>query len=156
MQVLFSSFFRIGLPATHKFYTFAYMNKQELLRPIKFVLFSASAGLIQMGSFALLNELLNWKYWPCYLISLLLSIIWNFTFNRRFTFRSTANVPVAMMKVLGYYSVFVPSTTLLGSYLAETLMWNEYLVTFINMLLNVSTEYLFQRFVVYRNEIDNR
>ncbi|MBR2400893.1 MAG: GtrA family protein [Tidjanibacter sp.] len=128
---------------------------KELLRVVKFVLFSASAGIIQILSFTLLNELTDWPYYACYLPSLLLSILWNFTLNRKFTFHSTANVPVAMLKVLGYYCIFTPTTTLLGHYLAEGLLWNEYLVTAINMLLNLSTEYLFQRFVVYRNRIDD-
>jgi putative flippase GtrA len=127
---------------------------QEFWRFIKFALFSVSAGVIEIGAFALLNELTGWSYWPCYLIALLLSILWNFTLNRKFTFRSAANVPVAMMKVLGYYAVFVPATTLLGDYLADTLLWNEYLVTGINMALNFTTEFLFQRYIVFGNSID--
>lgn len=129
---------------------------KEWVRVLKFVLFSASAGVIQMGSFALLNEFTGWRYWPCYLISLLLSILWNFTFNRRFTFKSNANITRAMLLVLLFYAFFTPATTVLGDWLAEDLQWNEYLVTIINMLLNVSLEYLYQRFVVYRNRIDNR
>lgn len=129
---------------------------KEWVRILKFVLFSASAGVIQFGSFALLNELTEWRYWPCYLISLLLSILWNFTFNRRFTFKSKANIMKAMLLVLAFYAVFTPATTLLGDWLAEDLLWNEYVVTIINMLLNLSLEYLYQRFVVYRNHIDNR
>lgn len=130
-------------------------NAPEALRMVKFVLFSASAGIIQMGSFALLNELTGWSYWPCYLIALVLSVVWNFTLNRRFTFKSAANVPLAMAKVLGYYAVFTPLSTLLGNYLAESLLWNEYLVTALNMLLNLTTEYLFQRYVVYGRNVDN-
>ena len=129
---------------------------KEFWRFVKFALFSASAGIIELGAFALLNELTGWSYWPCYLIALLLSILWNFTLNRKFTFRSVANVPVAMLKVLGFYAVFVPVTTLLGDFLADTLYWNEYLVTGINMGLNFITEYLFQRYVVYGNSIDTR
>jgi putative flippase GtrA len=127
----------------------------EFWRFIKFALFSASAGIIEIGAFALLNELTEWTYWPCYLIALLLSILWNFTLNRKFTFRSVANVPVAMLKVLAFYAVFVPATTLLGSYLADTLHWNEYLVTGINMGLNFVTEYLYQKYVVYAGSIDS-
>ena len=123
---------------------------------LKFVLFSASAGIIQMGSFTLLNEFTGWRYWPCYLISLLLSILWNFTFNRRFTFKSDANITRSMLLVLAFYAVFTPATTILGEWLAEGLHWNEYLVTAINMLLNLTLEYLYQRYVVYRNKIDNR
>lgn len=129
-------------------------NNKELWRSVKFVLFSCSAGIIQMGSFALLNEFTPMAYWPKYLIALVLSVVWNFTLNRRFTFKSSNNVPKAMMQVLGYYCVFTPLSTWLGSYLAETLLWNEYLVTAINMLLNFSTEFLFDRFVVFRDSLD--
>ena len=131
-------------------------TSKEWVRILKFVLFSASAGIIQLGSFALLNELTPWRYWPCYLISLILSILWNFTFNRRFTFRSNANITRAMLLVLAFYAVFTPTTTCLGDWLAEDMHWNEYIVTIINMLLNLTLEYLYQRFVVYRNRIDNR
>ena len=130
------------------------MNKKELLRSLKFVLFSASAGVIQMGSFALLNELAGLEYWLSYLISLVLSVLWNFTFNRKFTFKSTGNVTRAMLLVALYYCAFTPFSTLLEDYLAGTLGWNEYIVTFLNMLLNMMTEFMFQRFVVYRNSVD--
>ena len=130
-------------------------SASEFIRMIKFVAFSMSAAVIQMGSFALLNELSGWNYWPCYLIALVLSVVWNFTLNRKFTFKSAANVPVAMLKVLGYYAVFTPLTTILGNYLAETLLWNEYLVTGINMALNLVTEYLFQRYVVFGKNMDD-
>lgn len=131
-------------------------KSQEWIRILKFVLFSASAGIIQFGSFALLNELTTWRYWPCYLISLILSILWNFTFNRRFTFKSNANFTRAMLLVLAFYAVFTPVTTILGNWLAEDIQWNEYIVQIINMLLNLTLEYIYQRFVVYRNRIDNR
>ena len=131
-------------------------KSQEWVRILKFVLFSASAGVIQFGSFALLNELTTWRYWPCYLISLILSILWNFTFNRRFTFKSNANFTRAMLLVMAFYAVFTPVTTILGDWLAEDIQWNEYIVQIINMLLNLTLEYIYQRFVVYRNRIDNR
>ena len=127
---------------------------KEFIRVIKFIGFSISAGVVEIVSFTLLNELIGWPYWPCYLIALVLSVLWNFTFNRKFTFKSANNVPIAMLKVLAYYAVFTPATTLLGNFLAETLGWNEYLVTGINMALNLSTEYLFDRFVVFRGTID--
>ena len=129
-------------------------DKKEFWRAVKFLLFSISAGVIEIVSFALLNELTPWSYWPCYLIALVLSVLWNFTLNRRFTFRSANNVPKAMLKVAAYYAVFTPLSTLLGNYLAETLGWNEYLVTAINMVLNFVTEYLFDTYVVFRGTID--
>ena len=121
---------------------------------VKFTLFSVSAGLIEIVSFSLLNELLHLPYWMSYLIALVLSVLWNFTLNRKFTFKSAANVPVAMLKVACYYAVFTPLSTLLEHQLAGNLGWNEYLVTAINMILNFVTEFLFQRFVVYRNSVD--
>ena len=132
----------------------AMKDKKEIWRAVKFLLFSASAGIIEIGSFALLNELTNWSYWPCYLIALVLSVLWNFTLNRKFTFRSANNVPIAMLKVALYYAVFTPLSTLLGNYLAETLGWNEYLVTAINMVLNFVTEFLYDTYVVFRGTID--
>ena len=127
---------------------------KEFLRVLKFIGFSVSAGVIEIISFTLLNELIGWPYWPCYLIALVLSVLWNFTFNRKFTFKSANNVPIAMLKVAAYYAVFTPATTLLGNFLAEDLGWNAYLVTGINMALNLSTEYLYDRFVVFRGTID--
>ncbi len=129
-------------------------NKKEFWRAVKFGIFSVSAGVIQIVSFSLLNELTQWSYWPCYLISLVLSVLWNFTLNRKFTFQSASNVPKAMALVFAYYCVFTPVTTLLGNYLAEELLWNEYIVTALNMVLNLSTEYLYQRFVVFRGSMD--
>jgi putative flippase GtrA len=131
------------------------MKKDELTRTIKFTLFSISAGLVQILSFTLMNELLDLPYWPCYLTALILSVIWNFTLNRKFTFKSANNVPVAMMKVLGYYAVFTPLSTIFGNWLAEDLLWNEYLVTILNMIINFVTEYLFDRFVVFGRSIDS-
>ncbi len=129
-------------------------KKKEALRAVKFTLFSASAGIIQMGSFALLNELLHLPYWLSYLIALVLSVLWNFTLNRKFTFKSATNIPIAMLKVACYYAVFTPLSTLLEHYLTTTLGWNEYLVTAINMILNFVTEFLYQRFFVFGKSID--
>ena len=128
---------------------------KEFARLIKFVLFSISAGLIQIGSFALFTTLFKgWSYWPCYLTSLILSIVWNFTLNRKFTFHSAANVPVAMLKTLLFYAVFTPVTTILGEYLTQTLLWNEYIVTILNMLANFVLEFLYQRYYVFGKTID--
>ena len=129
-------------------------KKKEALRAVKFTLFSASAGIIQMGSFALLNELLHLPYWLSYLIALVLSVLWNFTLHRKFTFKSATNIPIAMLKVACYYAVFTPLSTLLEHYLTTTLGWNEYLVTAINMILNFVTEFLYQRFFVFGKSID--
>jgi putative flippase GtrA len=130
------------------------MDKKEFLRSLKFLLFSISAGVIQLGGFALLNELLQLDYWVSYLAALVASVLWNFTFNRRYTFKSTENIGRAMLLVFAYYCVFTPVSTWLEHFLAGTQGWNEYLVTVINMLINFVTEFLFQRFVVYRKSLD--
>lgn len=130
-------------------------KKREAVRALKFLLFSISAGAIELIAFSLLNELTGWSYWPCYLIALTLSVLWNFTFNRKFTFKSAANVQVAMLKVLCYYLVFTPLSTKLGDYLSDTLLWNEYLVTILNMALNLITEFFYQRCFVYGKDVDS-
>ena len=127
-------------------------NKNGTLwQAVKFTLFSISAGVIQIGSFTLLNELLKMDYWPAYLIALLLSVIWNFTVNRRYTFKSAANVPIAMAKVFGFYLVFTPVSTILGN-MATGKGINEYIVLAVTMLSNMILEYLFCKFVVYKGQ----
>ena len=129
-------------------------NRKELIQSLKFALCSISAGLIQIGSFALLDVLTGWRYWPKYLISLVLSVIWNFTLNRNFTFKSSSNVPVAMFKVFLYYLVFTPLSTVFGQFLTDNLHINEFIVTIINMLLNFVTEYLYDKFIVFTDVKD--
>lgn len=131
-------------------------NKKELLRTIKFTLFSISAGIIEIVLFELLDHFTNWSYWVCYLIALVASVIWNYTLNREYTFKSTANVPVAMVKVALFYAVFTPVSTILGNYLAEDLKWNNTLVTLLNMLCNFVLEYLYDKYVVFRGTIDTK
>ena len=127
-------------------------TNKSLWQVVKFTLFSISAGLIQVGSFALL-ELFIKDYWIPYLISLVLSILWNFTLNRRYTFKSAANVPVAMAKVFGFYLVFTPLSTWLGS-VAEGFGWNDFLILAITMIANFVLEFLFCKLVVYRRQED--
>ena len=129
-------------------------DRSELIRTIKFVLFSISAGAIELASFTVMYEVLHWEYWVAYLIALVLSVVWNFTLNREFTFRSASNVPIAMLKVAAYYVVFTPLTTLLGHYLEGTCSWDGMIVTILNMVLNFVTEYLYQRFFVFGKSID--
>ena len=151
----------------------AEMNKKDnVLQAIKFALFSASAGIIQVGSFTILNELvlpnihieneaimnvLSAEYGVCYLIALTLSVLWNFTFNRKFTFKSATNVPVAMLKVALFYVVYAPlSAWAMKVLTGEGFMWNEYLVQILTMTVNLVTEYLYQRFFVFGKSLDTQ
>lgn len=118
---------------------------------IKFTLFSISAGIIQALSFALLNDVIKFDYWLSYLVALILSVIWNFTFNRRYTFKAAVNVPVAMTKLFGFYAVFTPLSTWLG-HLAESSGVHDYIVLAVTMLSNFALEFMFCKFVMYRNK----
>ena len=130
-------------------------NWEELKRTIKFVLFSISAGAIEIGSFTLLDLILGeGNYWISHIISIVLSVLWNFTLNREFTFRSANNVPIAMMKVAAFYLVFIPVTTIAGNWLTGACGWNEFIVKGLTMLLNFVTEYLYDRFFVFGKSID--
>ena len=146
-------------------------KKDNALQVIKFALFSASAGIIQVVSFTLLNEVvlpnihieneavmkvLSAEYGVCYLVALLLSVIWNFTFNRKFTFKSATNVPIAMLKILGFYCVFTPISTIIGEAVMRSTSWEfaEYIVLVCTMMTNMVTEFLYCRFVVYKNSMN--
>ena len=147
------------------------MSKRDnILQAVKFACFSSSAGAIQVLSFTLLNELMpeikgtngftKWffesEYGAYYLVALILSVIWNFTFNRKFTFKSATNIPVAMLKVFGFYCVFTPVSTILGELATKSLPWDfaEYLVLGVTMATNMVTEFLFCRFFVYKDSMN--
>lgn len=140
---------------------------------IKFALFSASAGIIQVLSFTLMSEviiklpalqnlmntnasfakIMNNEYGPMYLIALILSVLWNFTFNRKFTFKSANNVPVAMLKVFAFYLVFTPISTLLGNHFTAKfadISAINYIVLGCTMACNMITEFLYDKFVVFK------
>lgn len=145
-------------------------KKDNILQVVKFALFSASAGIIQVVTFTLLNELLpeikgtnaftKWffesEYGAYYLVALILSVLWNFTVNRKFTFKSAANIPVAMLKVFGFYCVFTPVSVILGEIAAQKMSWefSEYIILAVTMLTNMVTEFLFCRFVVYKDSMN--
>ncbi len=146
-------------------------KKQNILQAVKFALFSASAGIIQVVSFTLLNEvvvpniniqnetvmkILSSEYGVCYLVALILSVIWNFTFNRKFTFKSATNIPVAMLKIFGFYCVFTPISTIIGEAVSRNTTWEfaEYIILAVTMMTNMITEFLFCRFVVYKDSMN--
>ncbi len=132
-------------------------SKKEFIRTLKFILFSTSAGLIQIVSFALFEELLHFTHWLSYLLALVFSVVWNFTLNRNFTFCSANNIPVAMAKVAVFYLVFTPLSTWWTAVLTgDRFMWNEYLVLILTMLCNFVSEYLYQRFIVFGKSLDTK
>lgn len=130
-------------------------SKKELLRTVKFTLFSISAGVIQTVSDILFNEVCHFAPENSYLFALILSVLWNFTLNRKYTFHSASNIPIAMLKVAVFYAVFAPLSTWWTAVLTGTgVGWNEYVVLAGTMLINFVTEYLYQRFVVFGKSLD--
>ncbi len=145
-------------------------KKENVLQAVKFAAFSASAGVIQVVTFTLLNELLpktdssnailqwffNSEYGASYLVALVCSVLWNFTFNRKFTFKSATNIPIAMIKVFGFYCVFTPVSTIIGEMVAQRTTWEfaEYIILGVTMMTNMVTEFLFCRFFVYRDSMN--
>jgi len=132
------------------------MNKlksESTIQMIKFLLFSMSAGLIQAISFIVLYEVFGFIYWPAYLVALILSVVWNFTLNRKFTFKSSGNIPVAMTKIGIYYLIFTPLSTWWGDALTN-INWNAYLVLFLTMIVNLISEFLVTKYIVYKNQIN--
>lgn len=128
-------------------------KRQTIVQVAKFVAFSMGAGIIQIVSYTLIHEISGWAHWKCYLPSLILSVLYNFTVNRRYTFKSATNVPIAMLKVAFYYCIFTPVSTYLGN-LAETAGINNYIIEAVTMVCNLVTEFLVCRFWVYRNSIN--
>ena len=141
------------------------MKKNEIWQAVKFTLFSISAGIIQIGSYTLFYEVFHWAPWLAYLVSLILSVLWNFTFNRKYTFRSDADIRRSMLLVALFYAVFTPLSTWWTAALTGANPFtntpagseptvNNYLVEAGTMLINFVTEFLYQKFVVYRGTID--
>lgn len=130
------------------------MNTKEWIRALKFALFSTGAGIIQVASFTILNEWAKTGYWFSYLVALVLSVLFNFTVNRKFTFKAANNVPIAMLKVGLFYLVFTPVSTWAGNYF-EGKGTNEYIVLGVTMLCNLVLEFLYTKYIVYHNAIDS-
>ena len=131
------------------------MKNNSMIQMMKFTFFSISAGVIQVISFAIFNDLLKWIYWPSYLSALILSIIWNFTLNRQYTFKSTANIPVAMIKLFGFYIIFTPMSTWLG-HIAESIGINDYIILSLTMISNFLLEFLYCKFIIYKDQENTR
>ena len=140
-------------------------KKKELMQALKFTLFSISAGVIQILTYTLFFEVFHWAPWLAYLVSLILSVLWNFTFNREYTFRSSADVKRPMLLVFLFYLVFTPVSTwwtaaltgenpFTGAAASEQPVVNNYLVQAGTMLVNFVLEFLYQKFVVFRDSID--
>lgn len=129
-------------------------KKEELKRSVKFLVFSVGAGLIQIVSAMLLDKVFGVESHIAYLVGLILSILFNFTVNRRYTFKSASNVPIAMLKVAAFYLVFTPLSTWLVEYMVYTLHIDSFIADLCVMVLNFALEFPYQRFFVFRKTLD--
>ncbi len=127
-------------------------KSKELIRAVKFTLFSISAGIIQAVTIAITSLFIS-QAEVCYFIGLTLSVLWNFTLNRKITFQSATNVPIAMLKVAAFYLVFAPASTWAVKWLVG-LGWLDFLADGLMMILNFVLEFLYDRFFVFRDSID--
>mgnify|MGYP001190367281 CR=1 FL=1 len=125
---------------------------KAFLQFLKYTMFAASAGLIQTGVFELLDKVFRLKYWPAYLPALIASVLWNFTLNRKFTFKSANNVPIALLKVTLYYVIFTPLSTWWGAALTEDLGWNHDVVFFGTVLINFITEFIYSKYYTFKDK----
>lgn len=131
-------------------------KKQQFIQFLKFLAFSISAGVIQFLSFSVLYEWTGWlEWWPSHLISVTLSVIWNFTFNRKFTFKSASNVPLAMILIIIYYAAYIPASVFGGNAL-EAIGWNGLLVEAIMMVINFITEFFWDKYIVFNDKVVNK
>ena len=132
------------------------MQKQNIIQALKYTLIAASAGIIQVVSFTIFEKVFHMSYWPSYLIALTLSVLWNFTFNRKYTFHSSSNVPKAMFLVFLYYLVFTPLSTWAGDRLTTILNGKDFIVLALTMLVNFITEFLYQKYIVFNDKETSR
>lgn len=155
-------------------------KKENFIQVLKYTLCAGSAGVIEAASFALLIWLLgltvkdsqsftninflgsemNWIQIVAQMVSLALSVVWNFTLNRKFTFQSNANVPKVLALAFAFYIPFYPASTLFvgwfAAYLtgAGAIVVAGYLPKALAMIANFVLEFVWQKFFVFRDKLE--
>ena len=151
------------------------LTKKELWRAVKFVLFSISAGVIQIVSSLLLklviiDRVMDPNATMTFIVEqptstfiadtvgLALSVLWNFTFNRKFTFKAANNVPIAMILAFVFYIPFYPFqiwyVPTIEAALSSIGGWGYVIGLGTCMIINFVLEFLWQQFVVFRGKVD--
>ena len=160
-------------------------KRKTLVQAIKYACCTASAGVIEIVSYTVLYEVLpidkavmidfithvELRNFVSTLIALTLSILWNFTINRKFTFKSAGNVGRAMFLAFLFYVPFFPFKLWFNGYMPSYLAAGaasaagvtvveylekhviiNYAVEVCTMLINGVLEFCWQKFVIYRKE----
>lgn len=144
---------------------------------IKYFLCAASAGLIQFVTFTIMKTAfdktgvtesmgtmwffqdINKTTFIATTIALGLSVLWNFTLNRKFTFKAANNVPLAMGLAFLFYVPFYPFQTwyvgavenAINNSVGYEASWGAIIAEGTVMLINGILEFCWQKFVVFRN-----
>ncbi|MDO5025763.1 MAG: GtrA family protein [Trueperella sp.] len=118
------------------------------LQAVKFTLLSGTAAVVEAGSYALFLALdlmpVSWAQ----AISVALSVLWNFTLNRKFTFKSTGNVPFAMLLVSLFYVAYIPISSVLAGLMDDAGM-HPAVIKIIWLLINFVGEFIWWKYVVF-------
>ena len=152
-------------------------KNSSVWQAVKYFLCAASAGLIQFVTFTILSTVFDktgvtasmGKMWffgemdkslfTATTIALGLSIIWNFTLNRKFTFKAANNVPLAMGLAFLFYVPFYPFQTWYVGAVTGAIRdaigqpeatWPSIIAEGTVMLINGILEFCWQKFVVFR------
>lgn len=151
-------------------------KRKGVVQFIKYALCAASAGIIQIVLFSILQTVLPKDMGNIHFIvedmqlgtfiattvALCASILWNFTFNRKFTFKDAGNVPLAMFLAFLFYVPFYPFQTWYV-HTIKTLLSHHINVDGAGiiaeasvMAINFALEFIWQKFVVFRKPKDKK
>lgn len=151
-------------------------KRKGVMQFIKYALCAASAGIIQIVLFSILQAVIpsNGKTihfivedmdlvtFIATTVALCASILWNFTFNRKFTFKDAGNVPKAMILAFLFYVPFYPFQTwyvhTIKSLLVEAIGTDGagIIAEGTVMIINFALEFMWQKFVVFRKPKDKQ
>lgn len=151
-------------------------KRKGVMQFIKYALCAASAGIIQIVLFSILQAVIpsNGKTihfivedmdlvtFIATTVALCASILWNFTFNRKFTFKDAGNVPRAMILAFLFYVPFYPFQTwyvhTIKSLLVEAIGTDGagIIAEGSVMIINFALEFMWQKFVVFRKPKDKK
>ena len=151
-------------------------KRKGVMQFIKYALCAASAGIIQIVLFSILQAVIpsNGKTihfivedmdlvtFIATTVALCASILWNFTFNRKFTFKDAGNVPKAMILAFLFYVPFYPFQTwyvhTIKSLLVEAIGTDGagIIAEGTVMIINFALEFMWQKFVVFRKPKDKK
>lgn len=160
-------------------------RKKKAKRFLKYAIIAISGGLIQLTAYIILSDAIKldkhvsfdaiyqkqpWlteifydpdtgkTYGLSYFIAVSLSVIWNFTFNRKYTFKSASNVPKAMLLFVLYYAFSIPFNCWAIVQLNKLVVFplSDKVILICIMLANGLPAFFYQRYVVFGRSLDTK